>query len=254
MREKVIREKKRTRQAEQQRRKEEAVLKVPILEEKKDDLTIEKIKEEEEVVSSTSLPLQSPVKKRTLKRMKRRMRTGLICDGVRVTQRNSQLENYRLSFSDLPDSLQKELTKMKTFLTRRRLGPQEAPIANVTANKYEEHIRGICGWLIKEKEYKVKDLKSLSVLFPSMKANAADLTFDYLQYLTVERGISANYELLITRSCIAAAKFMYGAKSKFQPGEDALPYQDIPLIKELRRLPKTQKAEHPNLLSCRMRS
>ena len=165
----VIREKKRTRQAEQQRRKEEAVLKVPILEEKKDDLTIEKIKEEEEVVSSTSLPLQSPVKKRTLKRMKRRMRTGLICDGVRVTQRNSQLENYRLSFSDLPDSLQKELTKMKTFLTRRRLGPQEAPIANVTANKYEEHIRGICGWLIKEKEYKVKDLKSLSVLFPSMK-------------------------------------------------------------------------------------
>ena len=41
-------------------------------------------------VSSTSLPLQSPVKKRTLKRMKRRMRTGLICDGVRVTQRNSQ--------------------------------------------------------------------------------------------------------------------------------------------------------------------
>ena len=165
MREKVIREKKRTRQAEQQRRKEEAVLKVPILEEKKDDLTIEKIKEEEEVVSSTSLPLQSPVKKRTLKRMKRRMRTGLICDGVRVTQRNSQLENYRLSFSDLPDSLQKELTKMKTFLTRRRLGPQEAPIANVTANKYEEHIRGICGWLIKEKEYKVKDLKSLSCFF-----------------------------------------------------------------------------------------
>lgn len=242
MREKVIREKKRTRQAEQQRRKEEAVLKVPILEEKKDDLTIEKIKEEEEVVSSTSLPLQSPVKKRTLKRMKRRMRTGLICDGVRVTQRNSQLENYRLSFSDLPDSLQKELTKMKTFLTRRRLGPQEAPIANVTANKYEEHIRGICGWLIKEKEYKVKDLKSLSVLFPSMKANAADLTFDYLQYLTVERGISANYELLITRSCIAAAKFMYGAKSKFQPGEDALPYQDIPLIKELRRLAKDAKS------------
>ena len=241
-REEMILEKKRMKQAERQRRKEEegkeeeaVKLKVHILEENEEN-------ENSSISSSSSSPLQSPVKKRTLKRMKRRIRTGVLCDGVRVTQRNSQLENYRLSYSDLPDSLQKELTKMKTFLTRRRLGPQEAPIANVTANKYEEHIRGICGWLVKEKEYKVEDLKSLSMLFPSMKASAADVTFDYLQYLTVERGISANYELLITRSCIAAAKFMYGAKSKFQPGEDALPYQDIPLIKELRRLAKDAKS------------
>lgn len=244
MREEMILEKKRMKEAERQQRKEEereeaVKLKVHILKENDEN---ENSSSNSALTSPSSSSLESPVKKRTLKRMKRRMRTGVICDGVRVTQRNSQLENYRLSFSDLPDSLQKELTKMKTFLTRRRLGPQEAPIAIVTANKYEEHIRGICGWLVKEKEYKVKDLKSLSVLFPSMKANAADVTFDYLQYLTVERGISANYELLITRSCIAAAKFMYGAKSKFQPGEDALPYQDIPLIKELRRLAKDAKS------------
>jgi len=243
MREEMILEKKRMKEAERQQRKEEereeaVKLKVHILKENDENEN----SSSNSALTSPSSSLESPVKKRTLKRMKRRMRTGVICDGVRVTQRNSQLENYRLSFSDLPDSLQKELTKMKTFLTRRRLGPQEAPIAIVTANKYEEHIRGICGWLVKEKEYKVKDLKSLSVLFPSMKANAADVTFDYLQYLTVERGISANYELLITRSCIATAKFMYGAKSKFQPGEDALPYQDIPLIKELRRLAKDAKS------------
>ena len=149
----MILEKKRMKQAERQRRKEEEgkeeeeKLKVHILEENEEN-------ENRSISSSSSSPLQSPVKKRTLKRMKRRIRTGVLCDGVRVTQRNSQLENYRLSFSDLPDSLQKELTKMKTFLTRRRLGPQEAPIANVTANKYEEHIRGICGWLIKRKNTK----------------------------------------------------------------------------------------------------
>jgi len=211
------------------------VIEVKEVEDKEDE-------EETEDMPLTTTTNKTSTTKRTLKRMKRKMRTGLICDGVRVTQRNSQLENYRLSFSQLPDSLQKELIKLRVFLTRRRLGPQESPIATVTANKYEEHLRGILGWLVKEKEYKVEDLSSLQILFPNSKANAADVTFDYLQYLTVERGISANYELLITRSCIAAAKFLYGSKSKFQPGEDALPYHDIPLIKELRRLAKDAKS------------
>ena len=185
-REEMILEKKRMKQAERQRRKEEegkeeeaVKLKVHILEENEEN-------ENSSISSSSSSPLQSPVKS-PLKRMKRRIRTGVLCDGVRVTQRNSQLENYRLSFSDLPDSLQKELTKMKMFLTRRRLGPQPS----THCERHGEQIRRAHTRYLRlarenEWEYKVEDLKSLSMLFPSMKESAAD-AFDYLQYLTVER-------------------------------------------------------------------
>ena len=141
---------------------------------------------------------------------------------------------------------------MKMLLTRRRLGPRSTHCERHGEQIRRAHTRYLR--LAREREkYKVEDLKSLSC-FSEHEQAPKDVTFDYLQYLTVERGISANYELLIQKLHSQAAKFMYGAKTKFQPGEDACLIKIFLSSKSAMGSPKMPKAERPNLLSCRTRN
>jgi hypothetical protein len=171
-----------------------------------------------------------------------KMRTGMSIDATRVTRRPVGLPNYRLRLDDCGAELKKQFKDMRKFLTVRRLGPQEATIAVVTASKYEDVLRGVLGWMCTERCLD-RSKVTLRDLFPNSKAKSADTTFEYVTWLSDERQTSANYELLVTRSCIAAAKFLYGSLSKAQPEEgEAKPYHDLPVIKELRRMAKDAKS------------
>ena len=81
--------------------------------------------------------------------------------GTRVTRRrersrrgrddanvSSHSRAYRLRDSELSDELRAEFVKFRRFLTTRRLGSHEAPIKEVTARKYEDHVRGLLGWML----------------------------------------------------------------------------------------------------------
>ena len=61
------------------------------------------------------------------------------------------LPNYRIPLDECGDELKREFKELRRFLTVRRLGPQEATIANVTAVKYEDVLRGALRWLCGEK-------------------------------------------------------------------------------------------------------
>jgi len=174
-------------------------------------------------------------------RLRTRMRTGISAENTRVTRRPVGLPNYRLPLDECGSELKKQFKALKKFLTVRRLGPQETPIASVTANKYEDILRGALGWMCAERGLD-KSKVTLTDLLPSKDAASADAAFEYVTWLNDERQTSANYELLVTRSCIAAVKFLYGHESKAQPGEgEAKPYHDLPIMKELRRMAKDAK-------------
>ena len=175
-------------------------------------------------------------------RMASKMRTGLSAESTRVTSRPVGLPNYRIPLEKCGSDLKKQFKALRKFLTVRRLGPQECILAGVTAEKYEDVLRGALGWLCAEKNLKPSKVTLLD-LFPSIDAESANGAFEYVTWLNDERQTSANYELLVTRSCIAAVKFLYGNLSKAQPGEgEAKPYHDLPVMKELRRMAKDAKA------------
>ena len=61
---------------------------------------------------------------------------------------------------------------------------------------------------------------TLSDLFPGIEAKSADAAFEYITWLNDERQTSANYELVVTRACVAAVKFLYGGLSKASPARE----------------------------------
>ena len=202
-------------------------------EEEEDDV---KENEDAPATPANEISVVSPVT-----RVRTRMRTGMSAESTRVTRRPVGLPNYRLPLDECGSELKKQFKALKKFLTIRRLGPQETPIASVTADKYEDVLRGALGWMCAERGLD-KSKILLSDLLPSKDAASADAAFEYVSWLNNERQTSANYELLVTRSCIAAVKFLYGHKSKAQPGEgEAKPYHDLPIMKELRRMAKDAK-------------
>jgi hypothetical protein len=211
--------------------------------------TTEKNDEGETALDLGLEPLASETAATTMKtmvsssgRMALKMRTGLSAESTRVTSRPVGLPNYRIPLEECGSDLKKQFKALRKFLTVRRLGPQECILAGVTAEKYEDVLRGALGWLCAEKNMKPSKVTLLD-LFPSIDAESANGAFEYVTWLNDERQTSANYELLVTRSCIAAVKFLYGNLSKAQPGEgEAKPYHDLPVMKELRRMAKDAKA------------
>ncbi len=205
--------------------------------------TIEVSEQAEETIAPKLVSIAS-VNETTMEvsdRMMAKMHTGISASATRVTRR-PVLPNYRIPLSECGEELQKEFKALKRFLTVRRLGPQEGIIAAVTAKKYEDILRGALGWMCAHRNLNKSEV-TLRDLFPNTDAESADAAFEYVTWLNDERQTSANYELLVTRSCVAAVKFLYGSQSKAQPGEgEAKPFHDLPIMKELRRMAKDAKS------------
>ena len=122
------------------------------------------------------------------------------------------MADYRLRRDEMPASLIDELDALRRFLTVRRLGAVDEPIKEVTAMKYEEHLRGLLGWMRShvKPNFPIEKLTSLRAAFPTPDRRGAQLAFEHIQWLVNERKCSANYELVALRAFIAAAKFVHG--------------------------------------------
>ena len=71
-------------------------------------------------------------------------------EAVRVTSRlqgGAKQTPYRLRRDLMSDELSRELEDFVKFLTARRLGSVDAPIREVTARKYVDHVLGVFGWM-----------------------------------------------------------------------------------------------------------
>lgn len=157
-----------------------------------------------------------------------------ISDVPRVVARG-KITKYSLSKSELSPGLVDELDKLFKFGTERFYGAQADPIAAVTAQKYGDHLRGMLGWMVNVLGEDVESL-SLRTLVPSADRDGVIPTFNYSQWLVKERQIAVRTELLVLRSILYMAKYLYHSESQIVAGGGDRPYADIAVVRELRAL------------------
>ncbi|KAI7842588.1 hypothetical protein COHA_003692 [Chlorella ohadii] len=162
-------------------------------------------------------------------------------DLPRVTKR-PVARKYALSESEFTPALRAEMEALHRFLTVRFFGAQQDPITDGTARKYADHIRGMLGWLHRERGVALDQL-SLTALLPSSGREGVSLVFDYLLWLSTERDVSVRTEGLVIRAAGAAAKFLYHSESKANPGRGERAYSDLEVIKELRAMSNANKRQ-----------
>ncbi|KAL6061376.1 Integrase-like, catalytic core [Balamuthia mandrillaris] len=178
----------------------------------------------------------------------------------RVRVQHVDRQPYALKEEEITPKLQKELDDFHRFLTVKFFGQQEGRVSPATATMYITCIKAMLGWLvhIKGEEEKsrrgrkilgpskrVKEL-SLRKIFPNSSRESVSLSFDYLQWLADERQCTATTEAKVLHSLIAVAKFLFWKESKADPSEGDKPYQDLLVIRELRKLHKEISARTKN--------
>jgi hypothetical protein len=77
---------------------------------------------------------------------------------------------------------------------------------------------------------------SLRTVFPTKEKASAAAVYEYIQWLRNVRKISTSYEANVLRGLIKLAKFRFSQESLSDPGYGEKSFEDIPLVRELRKL------------------
>jgi hypothetical protein len=152
----------------------------------------------------------------------------------KVSQR-CRLPPYALPERSFTEAQREEFDAFTRFLTQPFFGAQVEPIAGVTAAKYCDHMRGMLGWLHSVRGIPLPAL-SFRTAIPEASRAGVEVAFDYLQWLRTERGVAVRTEGVVVRSIMAAAKFLYHPDSNVVANSGDKPYQDLPVVKELRSM------------------
>jgi len=153
----------------------------------------------------------------------------------------SKITKYALSKAELTDTLTESFNQLRRFGTERFYGAQSEPIAMVTAEKYADHLRAMLGWVHSVQGVALDRLSFEEHIVPSADRDGVKPAFEYIQWLVKERKIAVRTELLVLRSVLHAAKFIYHPHSKIRPNSGETPYADLEVVKELRALINTRR-------------
>lgn len=142
------------------------------------------------------------------------------------------------SLSTMP-LLQKDLDDFFLFMTEPNLRSQEIPIRAATANVYLRHSHLFLGWLLRSQKLP-QDIPHSEInlirIFPNNEVECATIVFDFLKWLKVHRKISPAYEANVLRGLIKLTKFRYAKDSVADVSYGGKTYDDIPVVRELRKL------------------
>ncbi|PSC71057.1 saccharopine dehydrogenase [Micractinium conductrix] len=139
-------------------------------------------------------------------------------------------------------ALRAEFAGFRRFLTLRFFGAQSEPVAEATAAKYADHMRGLLGFVHRERGVPL-DLLTFAHAFPSSAREGVAVVFAYMLWLQDTRKISVRTEGLVVRSAAAAAKFLYHNESKVNPGQGERAYSDLDIVREFRAMANSAKRQ-----------
>jgi integrase len=146
--------------------------------------------------------------------------------------------NYR----ELYPVLAKELNNFFSFMTRPSTASQEPSIKPATANVYLRHAKLFLGWYIsqvkKDEEGSTFDASNASIftIVTTKEKESADCLLEFILWLRTSRSISVSYEANVLRGLTKLLKFRFAAQSKADPSYGEKSFDDIPVIRELRKL------------------
>ena len=133
--------------------------------------------------------------------------------------------------------LAEELVNFHDFMTKPSTISQEAPIRDATAKVYVRHAKQFLGWFINSRK---DDLDSQTVsmyeIVPNKDKESANAILEFLLWLRTNRSISVSYEANLLRGLTKMLKFRFAKESKADPSYGEKSFDDIPLIRELRKL------------------
>ncbi|CAK4700041.1 hypothetical protein LEN26_009045 [Aphanomyces euteiches] len=156
-------------------------------------------------------------------------------DTVRIGKK--KMSTYGLTDQDLSDKLKRQLDQFLTFMTTPSLGQREPPIRMATAEVYIRLTKLALGYA---KEHNIESSEvSLEMLMPTSDASSAQLIFQYTQWLRLERKASPNYCANMIRAMLKLAKYLHGQNSQLDPTYGDKAFDDVPVIRELRKMHKT---------------
>ncbi|GAX85549.1 hypothetical protein CEUSTIGMA_g12964.t1 [Chlamydomonas eustigma] len=158
---------------------------------------------------------------------------------VRTTKRKRQ-KPYAMKPEEMSPHLTNQLEAFRNFCVTRFFGQQQDPITHVTARTYEVHLRRMLGWLHYTKRVPLEEV-CLERIFPTKERNGVALTFDYLQWLTVERSLGIRTQQLALHAILQGAKFLFHEHSKVRVFQGDMAYSDLDVVQELRAMLKNMK-------------
>jgi hypothetical protein len=138
--------------------------------------------------------------------------------------------HYPIIASEIDDFLE--------FMTRPTTKSQEPPIRRATADVYVRHTKQFIGWWIRDRMGDDINRENLSInyIIPNKEKSSADVILDFIVWLRSTRAISVSYEANLLRGLIKLIKFRFSSESKSDPRYGEKSFDDIPIIRELRKL------------------
>lgn len=157
---------------------------------------------------------------------------------ARIRNKDSK-ESYGLpkDYTKLYPLLGKELEDFLSFMTKPSTASQESPIRKATADVYVRHAKQFVGWFVGTRKEEIDSLTvSIYSIVPSKEKESADPILEFILWLRSSRSISVSYEANLLRGLTKLLKFRFARESKTDPSYGEKSFDDIPLIRELRKL------------------
>ena len=149
--------------------------------------------------------------------------------------------NYGLpkDYATVYSKLASELDDYYVFMTQPSTYSQENPIRHATAKVYMNHAKLFLGWCCQNPKTENKNIpkKEMSIfqVVPNKEKESADNIIRFVLWLRT-RDISVSYEANLLRGIIKLLKFRFAKESTSDPLDGKNTFDDIPVIKEVRKL------------------
>jgi hypothetical protein len=142
-------------------------------------------------------------------------------------------KDYEITYPQLAE----ELVSFHDFMTKPSTISQEAPIRDATAKVYVRHAKQFLGWFVNSQKGDL-DPQTVSMydIVPNKEKESANPILEFLLWLRTNRSISVSYEANLLRGLTKMLKFRFANESKADPSYGEKSFDDIPLIRELRKL------------------
>jgi hypothetical protein len=131
-----------------------------------------------------------------------------------------------------------EFDDFYSFMTRPSTQSQEDPIRPATADVYMRHAKLFLGWYLSRSDLVNGESTkaSLFTIVPNKEKESAEQFLEFVLWLRSERRISVSYEANVLRGLTKLLKFRFARESQADPSYGEKSFEDIPLIRELRKL------------------
>lgn len=177
----------------------------------------------------------------------RELKSTIVNEQAKRRKQSVDDYNYGLpkDYATLYPKLAAELDDYYLFMTQPSTYSQESPIRDATAKVYMNHAKLFLGWCCqnpkttKDKDGNestiVKNEMSIFAILPSKEKESADNIIRFVLWLRT-RDISVSYEANLLRGIIKLLKFRFAKESTSDPLDGKNTFDDIPIIKEVRKL------------------